>query len=140
MPSGSRSRRSASRSRSRERYRDQSRERSRERIRDRDRSRDRSREKSRERERSSEEIRLPHNAKPIAESDYFQKSDEFRIWLKDEKGKVRSIQVFLPKLTEADEGFCVVFRRIDRRKSKKVSRLFDLSSGCSYNIVIFARS
>ncbi|KAF9069336.1 hypothetical protein BDP27DRAFT_1383237 [Rhodocollybia butyracea] len=43
--------------------------------------------RSRSRERSEDEIQLPHNAKPISESDYFQKSDEFRVWLKDEKGK-----------------------------------------------------
>ncbi|KAK0466097.1 uncharacterized protein EV420DRAFT_1709868 [Desarmillaria tabescens] len=58
----------------------------------RSRSRSRSPGRSRRRERSrsyseDEERRLPHNASPISESDYFQKSDEFRIWLKDEKGK-----------------------------------------------------
>ncbi|KAF5384014.1 hypothetical protein D9757_006919 [Collybiopsis confluens] len=37
--------------------------------------------------RSEKDIQLPHNAKPISESDYFQKSDEFRTWLKEEKGK-----------------------------------------------------
>ncbi|KAK0184623.1 hypothetical protein F5146DRAFT_231805 [Armillaria mellea] len=56
------------------------------------RSRSRSPGRSRRRERfrsdsEDEERRLPHNASPISESDYFQKSDEFRIWLKDEKGK-----------------------------------------------------
>ncbi|TDL26373.1 hypothetical protein BD410DRAFT_518447 [Rickenella mellea] len=30
---------------------------------------------------------LPHNADPISESDYFLKSAEFRVWLKDEKEK-----------------------------------------------------
>ncbi|KAK0500904.1 hypothetical protein EDD18DRAFT_1307457 [Armillaria luteobubalina] len=58
----------------------------------RSRSRSRSPGRSRRRERTrsyseDEERRLPHNASPISESDYFQKSDEFRIWLKDEKGK-----------------------------------------------------
>ncbi|KAK0209143.1 hypothetical protein DFS33DRAFT_1415419 [Desarmillaria ectypa] len=58
----------------------------------RSRSRSRSPGRSRRRERSrsyseDEERRLPHNASPISESDYFQKSDEFRIWLKDERGK-----------------------------------------------------
>ncbi|KAF8899363.1 hypothetical protein BD779DRAFT_1488411 [Infundibulicybe gibba] len=32
-------------------------------------------------------IRLPHDAEPISEAQYFQKSDEFRIWLKEEKRK-----------------------------------------------------
>jgi hypothetical protein len=36
----------------------------------------------------SPEPDLPNNASPISESDYFLKSSEFRIWLKDEKGKV----------------------------------------------------
>ncbi len=31
---------------------------------------------------------LPKGTNPIAESDYFQKSDEFRLWLKEEKRKV----------------------------------------------------
>jgi hypothetical protein len=31
---------------------------------------------------------LPGGAAPISESDYFLKSAEFRVWLKDEKGKV----------------------------------------------------
>ncbi|KAG7451952.1 uncharacterized protein BT62DRAFT_915737 [Guyanagaster necrorhizus] len=58
----------------------------------RSRSRSRSPGRSRRRERSrsysdEEERRLPHDASPISESDYFQKSYEFRIWLKDEKGK-----------------------------------------------------
>ncbi|KAJ4470881.1 hypothetical protein J3R30DRAFT_3531646 [Lentinula aciculospora] len=43
--------------------------------------------RSRSREHSEENIRLPHGAKPITEADYFQKSDEFRLWLKDTKGK-----------------------------------------------------
>ncbi|KAJ3730127.1 hypothetical protein DFJ43DRAFT_1082718 [Lentinula guzmanii] len=43
--------------------------------------------RSQSRERSEEDIRLPHDAKPITEADYFQKSDEFRVWLKNEKGK-----------------------------------------------------
>ena len=51
--------------------------------------RSRSRTASRERSRSPERrVDLPHNASAISESDYFQKSSEFRIWLKDEKGKV----------------------------------------------------
>ncbi|KAF8079263.1 hypothetical protein FPV67DRAFT_107852 [Lyophyllum atratum] len=48
----------------------------------------RSRSPRRERSRTPErDIKLPNNASPLSESDYFQKSDEFRIWLKDEKGK-----------------------------------------------------
>lgn len=31
---------------------------------------------------------LPGSAEPIAESDYFLKSSEFRVWLKEEKHKV----------------------------------------------------
>ncbi|KAG7100081.1 hypothetical protein E1B28_001864 [Marasmius oreades] len=59
-------------------------------YRDRDRSRDgRSRDDpSRSRSRSpTSQRQLPHNASPISVSDYFQKSNEFRVWLKDEKGK-----------------------------------------------------
>ncbi|KAF9011362.1 hypothetical protein BDQ17DRAFT_1233417 [Cyathus striatus] len=51
--------------------------------------RSRSRSRSpRDRSRSPERIReLQNGAKPISESDYFQKSDEFRLWLKEDKGK-----------------------------------------------------
>ncbi|KAK7051621.1 hypothetical protein VNI00_004600 [Paramarasmius palmivorus] len=68
--------RSASYSRSRSRSPDRRREREKRRERDRDRSYS-----------PDERRKLPHDASPISESDYFQKSDEFRIWLKDEKGK-----------------------------------------------------
>ncbi len=34
---------------------------------------------------------LPDGVSEISESDYFLKSDEFRVWLKDEKGKVRAL-------------------------------------------------
>ncbi|KAG6843997.1 hypothetical protein H0H87_010888 [Tephrocybe sp. NHM501043] len=55
-------------------------------------NRSRSRSPRRDRSRTPEEdIALPQNAKPISESDYFQKSDEFRTWLKDVKGKVSSV-------------------------------------------------
>ncbi|KAJ8085091.1 hypothetical protein PM082_003875 [Marasmius tenuissimus] len=71
---------SASRSRSPDRrHKDKERER-----RHRSRSRDRSRSRSRS---PSPKRNLPHDASPISESDYFQKSNEFRVWLKDEKGK-----------------------------------------------------
>lgn len=51
----------------------------------------------RSRSRSDEHIvELPYNASPIAESDYFQKSDEFRVWLRDEKRKVCSKSTNLP--------------------------------------------
>ncbi|KAG5644114.1 hypothetical protein DXG03_009133 [Asterophora parasitica] len=52
------------------------------------RSRSRSPRRDRDRSRTpDDDIQLPNNASPISESDYFQKSDEFRIWLKDDKGK-----------------------------------------------------
>lgn len=55
----------------------------------------RSRSRSRSRDRSESPERrpadLPSGASPISESDYFQKSDEFRLWLKEEKGKVRVV-------------------------------------------------
>lgn len=51
------------------------------------RSRSRSRPRRNSRSPDSRE-ELPHGASPISEDDYFQKSDEFRKWLKDEKGKV----------------------------------------------------
>lgn len=55
----------------------------------RSRSRERSRSRSRGRSESSErDVKLPNSAKPISESDYFLRSDEFRVWLKDEKDKV----------------------------------------------------
>ncbi|ESK83963.1 splicing arginine serine-rich 12 [Moniliophthora roreri MCA 2997] len=63
---------------------------SRSRSRSPDRHRDRERRRERDRDRSyspDERRKLPHDASPITESDYFQKSDEFRVWLKDEKGK-----------------------------------------------------
>ncbi|EGN93703.1 hypothetical protein SERLA73DRAFT_189439 [Serpula lacrymans var. lacrymans S7.3] len=52
--------------------------------------RDRETEKSLERDRSRSPGRaysLPSGVDPISEKDYFLKSDEFRVWLKDEKGK-----------------------------------------------------
>ena len=53
-------------------------------------SRERSRDRSRDRSRSPERrVQLPNSASPITEVDYFKKSDEFRLWLKNEKGKVR---------------------------------------------------
>ncbi|CAL1694803.1 unnamed protein product [Somion occarium] len=50
-------------------------------------SRSRSRSRHRSRSRSPGQIRLPYDASPISESDYFLKSDEFRVWLRDEKHK-----------------------------------------------------
>ncbi|PPR03463.1 hypothetical protein CVT24_012675 [Panaeolus cyanescens] len=50
----------------------------------------RSRSRSRSRNRSASPERrydLPKGVEPISESDYFQKSDEFRLWLKEEKSK-----------------------------------------------------
>ncbi|KAF9550588.1 hypothetical protein CPC08DRAFT_647865 [Agrocybe pediades] len=52
------------------------------------RSRSRSRSRSRDRSESPQRrTELPKGVSPITESDYFQKSDEFRLWLKEEKGK-----------------------------------------------------
>ncbi|TFK21543.1 hypothetical protein FA15DRAFT_682056 [Coprinopsis marcescibilis] len=54
----------------------------------RNRSRDRRRSRSRTRSRSPERaVELPFNAQPISEKDYFQKSDEFRLWLREEKDR-----------------------------------------------------
>ncbi|KAI1790974.1 hypothetical protein LXA43DRAFT_458102 [Ganoderma leucocontextum] len=51
-------------------------------------SRDRSISPSRDRSLSPEgRISLPDGVAEISESDYFLKSDEFRVWLKEEKGK-----------------------------------------------------
>ncbi|KAI0713176.1 hypothetical protein C8T65DRAFT_645784 [Cerioporus squamosus] len=51
-------------------------------------SRERSDSPSRDRSRSPERrISLPGGVSEISESDYFLKSDEFRVWLKEEKGK-----------------------------------------------------
>ena len=53
----------------------------------------RSRSRSRSRERSN---KLPEGVSEISESDYFLKSDEFRIWLKEEKDRVsRSDNLYL---------------------------------------------
>jgi len=51
---------------------------------ERERRRSRSRSRSRSRERS---YKLPEGVSEISESDYFLKSDEFRIWLKEEKDR-----------------------------------------------------
>jgi len=51
---------------------------------ERERRHSRSRSRSRSRERS---YKLPEGVSGISESDYFLKSDEFRIWLKDEKDR-----------------------------------------------------
>jgi len=45
------------------------------------------RSRSSSRERSPEQNRLPNGVSQISESDYFLKSDEFIVWLKDEKNK-----------------------------------------------------
>ncbi|KAK7464244.1 hypothetical protein VKT23_006410 [Stygiomarasmius scandens] len=76
-----------SRSYSRDRSRSRSYSRSRSRSRspgDSDRERDRGRDRGKDKHRHQ---RLPHDAPQISKSDYFQKSDEFRLWLKEEKGK-----------------------------------------------------
>jgi hypothetical protein len=60
------------------------------RDRDRHSERDRHRDRDRDRDRSASPERrdLPKDVKPLTESDYFQKSDEFRVWLKEDKRKV----------------------------------------------------
>ena len=50
-------------------------------------SRSRSPDSQRRQEPSSRH--LPGSAEPISESDYFLKSAEFRVWLKEEKHKVQ---------------------------------------------------
>ena len=57
-------------------------------------SRDRSVSPSRDRSRSPERrAALPEGVSEISESDYFLKSEEFRVWLKDEKGKERQFEL-----------------------------------------------
>lgn len=54
--------------------------------------RSRSRSRSNDRSKSPDrgvELSLPDGVSPINESQYYQKSDEFRLWLKEEKGKVK---------------------------------------------------
>jgi hypothetical protein len=44
----------------------------------------------RSRSRSPEShVDLPGGASPISESDYFKKFEELRLWLKEERGRVR---------------------------------------------------
>ncbi|KIY43408.1 hypothetical protein FISHEDRAFT_53506 [Fistulina hepatica ATCC 64428] len=45
------------------------------------------RRRARSPRRSRSLISLPHQARPISEADYFRKSDEFRLWLRDEKDR-----------------------------------------------------
>lgn len=63
------------------------------------RSRSRSPDSQRRPESSSKH--LPGSAEPISESDYFLKSAEFRVWLKEEKRKVplesSNGDLFIPK-------------------------------------------
>ncbi|EIN14304.1 hypothetical protein PUNSTDRAFT_110415 [Punctularia strigosozonata HHB-11173 SS5] len=42
---------------------------------------------SRRRSRSPERRKLPHDAEPLSEADYFLKSSEFKVWLKEEKDR-----------------------------------------------------
>ena len=48
----------------------------------------RSRSRDSQRRSESPSRRLPGGAEPISDSDYFVKSPEFRVWLKEEKHKV----------------------------------------------------
>ena len=52
-------------------------------------SRSRSRSRSPERRKRRD---LPYDAKEISQSDYFQKIDEFKIWLKQEKDRVLRLE------------------------------------------------
>ena len=74
------------------------------------RSRSRSRSHSNERSNRSPERRakLPNGVSPINESQYFQKSDEFRLWLKEEKSKVKP-----PSLYKERVCMLVFFSLID---------------------------
>ena len=60
--------------------------------------------RSRSRDRSPERHELPEGVSSISESDYFLKSAEFRVWLKDAKGKVHNANrpVACAYLTGAD--------------------------------------
>lgn len=51
--------------------------------------RTRSHSRSRSPDVSVDVTALPKGVSTISESDYFLKSAEFRLWLKEEKGKVR---------------------------------------------------
>jgi len=53
------------------------------------RSRSRSRDRSRRSHSPERHVKLPSGASPITEGDYFRKFDELRLWLKEERGKVR---------------------------------------------------
>jgi len=59
------------------------------RSRSRDRHRDYSRDRSRRSHSPERHVKLPSGASPITEGDYFRKFDELRLWLKEERGKVR---------------------------------------------------
>lgn len=64
----------------------------------------RSRSDSRDRSRSPDRrIQLPEGVEPLKDSDYFQKSAEFRVWLKDEKGKVRYSSLQCPRVSLNDD-------------------------------------
>ncbi|KAI0347910.1 hypothetical protein BDW22DRAFT_31178 [Trametopsis cervina] len=85
----------------------------------RSRSRERSRSRSRGRSESSERVvRLPNDAKPISESDYFLRSDEFKVWLKDEKDKYLdelSSDRSHRNIIESLEGTPCLFRHLERQ-------------------------
>ncbi|CDZ96609.1 hypothetical protein [Phaffia rhodozyma] len=69
---------------------DKSRSSRRDRDKDRDRSRDRGRDRSRDRSRSRErevDLQQEFGVDELSEDDYFLKSAEFRVWLKEEKKK-----------------------------------------------------
>lgn len=61
------------------------------RSRSRDKRRDYSRDRSRRSRSPERHVDLPGGASPITEGDYFRKFDELRLWLKEERGKVRKL-------------------------------------------------
>ncbi len=79
----------------------------------------RSRSRDSPRRSESPSRHLPGGAEPITESDYFLKSSEFRVWLKDDKRKVpvesSNDNLSIPK------RYLLVFRRTFGREGTKVS-------------------
>ena len=99
------------------------------------RSRSRSNERSKSPERRAE---LPNGVSPITESQYFQKSDEFRLWLKEEKSKVRKTTN-----THYKRG-CMFFFNLMARDFflEKNTQYFDSLSGdrarrCDLTVLLF---
>lgn len=84
----------------------------------------RSRSPGRDRSRSESpepQKRLPGGAEPISEQDYFLKSAEFRVWLKDEKRKVRITHEFFYISVQYDDTriFEQYFDELTGEKARK---------------------